>query len=156
MRHGPREDSRGILDPARLRRRVDFRRHLPAAPLRPYVEHYWLIDWDLTEPFEQQVVPHPAVNVVFQRFDDDPEFGEIAGVGQQLFSIKLAGTGRVSGIQFRPGGFRPFWGRPVAELTGRRVPITADPVCDGANDDRRQALDRFLLGRSPQPDRQAD
>jgi AraC-like DNA-binding protein len=156
MRHRPRQDSRGILDPARLLRRVDFRRHLPAAPLRAYVEHYWLVDWDLTEPFEQQVVPHPAVNVVFQRLDDDPEVAEIAGVGRQLFSVKLAGTGRVSGIQFRPGGFRPFWGRPVAELTGRRMPLQAEPVCAGTDDERCRALDRFLLGRSPRPDPHAE
>ncbi|MDH6464419.1 hypothetical protein M2302_004618 [Micromonospora sp. A200] len=41
----PRGDNRGILDPERLRREVRFRRHLPAPALRPWVEHYWLIDW---------------------------------------------------------------------------------------------------------------
>lgn len=113
----PRADDRGILDPARLRRRVRFRRHLPAVALRHWVEHYWLIDWDLTEPFEQRIVPHPAVNVVFQRDGDGPERAEVAGVGTELFSITLTGSGRVSGVQFRPGGFHPFWRRSVAELT---------------------------------------
>ncbi len=107
----PRADDRGILDPARLRRRVRFRRHLPAVALRHWVEHYWLIDWDLTEPFEQRIVPHPAVNVVFQRDGDGPERAEVAGVGTELFSITLTGSGRVSGVQFRPGGFHPFWRR---------------------------------------------
>lgn len=156
MRHGPRQDSRGILDPDRLMRRVGFRRHLPTAALRPYVEHYWLIDWDLAEPFEQQVVPHPSVNAVFQQFDPGPETAEIAGVSQELFSIKLAGTGRVSGVQFRPGGFRPFWKRSVAELTNRRVSLQAGPVCAGTDDDRSQALDAFLLDRCPEPDPLAD
>ncbi|WP_374102599.1 DUF6597 domain-containing transcriptional factor [Micromonospora sp. D93] len=67
MRHRPRGDSRGILDPGRLLREVRFRRHLPAESLRPWVEHYWLIDWVLNAPFEQRVVPHPAVNVVFRQ-----------------------------------------------------------------------------------------
>lgn len=73
---GPRADNRGILDPARLRREVRFRRRLPAAALLPYVEHYWLIDWDLDEPFEQRVLPHPAVNLVFRR---DPAGGPASG-----------------------------------------------------------------------------
>lgn len=143
MRHGPRQDSRGIVDPDRLRRRVSFRRHLPTAALRPYVEHYWLIDWDLAEPFEQQVVPHPAVNAVFQRADPGPEVAEIVGVGQKLFAIRLAGTGRVCGVQFRPGGFRPFWKRSVA-------------VCAGTDEDRCRALDAFLRARSPEPDPSAE
>ncbi|WFE63415.1 DUF6597 domain-containing transcriptional factor [Micromonospora sp. WMMD714] len=124
----PRGDHRGILDPVRLRREVRFRRHLPTPELRPWVEHYWLADWALTAPFVQQVVPHPAVNVVFRQDAGGPETGEVAGVGRRLFTVTLTGTGAVSGIQFRPGGFRPFWRRPVAELTDRRVPLTTDPL----------------------------
>ncbi|MER7418992.1 AraC family transcriptional regulator [Micromonospora peucetia] len=131
MRHQPRHDNRGILDPERLLRRVRFRRCLPAVALRPYVEHYWLVDWELTEPFAQRVVPHPAVNVVFIRHGDGPEAAEIAGVGLRLFSITLTGTGRACGIQFRPGGFRPFWRRPVAELTGQRRPLTTGSPAAG-------------------------
>ncbi|SCG62459.1 helix-turn-helix domain-containing protein [Micromonospora coxensis] len=123
----PRGDHRGILDPARLRRELRFRRHLPAPPLRDLVEHYWLIDWELTAPFTQRVVPHPAVNVVFGQADGGPESAEIAGVGRTLFTVTLTGVGRISGIQFRPGGFRPFLRRAVAELTGRRVPLAEVP-----------------------------
>ncbi|MEW1584567.1 AraC family transcriptional regulator [Micromonospora vinacea] len=169
MRQRPRGDSRGILDPGRLLREMRFRRHLPAEPLRQWVEHYWLIDWVLSAPFEQRVVPHPAVNVVFRRDDDGPEFGEVAGVGRDLFRITLSGTGRVCGVQFRPGGFHPFWRRPVSELTGRRVPLPAGrltrpdvPVCPGrspgppapapSDDERCRALDALLTAWQPQPD----
>ncbi|MEU1752414.1 AraC family transcriptional regulator [Micromonospora matsumotoense] len=199
----PREDARGILDPARLRRELRFRRHLPAPALRPWVEHYWLVDWALTAPFTQQVVPHPAVNVVFRQDAGGPETAEVSGVGRTLFTVTLTGTGTVSGIQFRPGGFRPFWRRPVAELTDRHVPLGTDPTaapttphaasphaaalttphaasphaagpttphaagpttphaagsavasprCEGTDDERRRALDAFLLAWAPQPD----
>ncbi|WP_446212246.1 AraC family transcriptional regulator [Micromonospora sp. IBSANI012] len=162
----PRGDNRGILDPERLRREVRFRRHLPAPVLRPWVEHYWLIDWALSAPFAQQLVPHPAVNVVFQQSEGGPETAEIAGVGQRLFSITLTGTGRVSGIQFRPGGFRPFWRRPMAELTGVRRPLAEVPDaaraaagsgaekghCAGTDTERRRALDAFLTAWAPEPD----
>ncbi|WP_328341016.1 AraC family transcriptional regulator [Micromonospora sp. NBC_00421] len=173
----PRGDDRGILDPARLRRELRFRRHLPTPALRPWVEHYWLVDWALTAPFVQQVVPHPAVNVVFRRDAGGPETAELAGVGRTLFTVTLTGTGTVSGIQFRPGGFRPFWRRPVAELTDRHVPLATGPAatpaaaagstvaptpaagpavaptrCEGTDDERRHALDAFLLAWAPQPD----
>ncbi|WFE33197.1 AraC family transcriptional regulator [Micromonospora sp. WMMD975] len=159
MRHEPRRDSRGILDPGRLLRQVRFRRRLPDPSLRPWVEHYWLIDWDLAEPFVQRVVPHPAVNVVFQAQDGAAEHGEIAGVGAGLFTVTLRGAGRVTGVQFRPGGFRPFWRRPVAELTGRRIPLAAPdlsavpgPVCPGDDDERCRRLDDLLTAWAPVPD----
>ncbi|MBQ1026235.1 helix-turn-helix transcriptional regulator [Micromonospora sp. C95] len=139
-------------------RRVRFRRHLPAVPLRQWVEHYWLIDWNLTDPFEQRIVPHPAVNLVAQRDGDGPERAEVAGVGTELFSIILTGSGRVSGVQFRPGGFHPFWRRSVAELTDQRRPLVdrADldvtPVCAGTDAERCQALDTLLTGWTPRPD----
>jgi AraC-like DNA-binding protein len=163
MRQRPRDDSRGILDPGRLLREVHFRRHLPTPALRPWVEHYWLIDWALSEPFEQRVVPHPAVNVVFRRDGDGPEAGEVAGVGLDLFRITLAGAGQVCGVQFRPGGFRPFWRRPVAELTGRRLPLPIrrlEPpdgqVCTGSDTERCRTLDTLLTGWTPEPDPAAE
>ncbi|MGW7410933.1 AraC family transcriptional regulator [Streptomyces sp. NPDC054863] len=169
---GPRRDTRGIVDAPELFARVHFRRREPAEPLRPYVEHYWLIDWDLAEPFLSHVVPHPSVNIVFQRYGRPGEFaagtfGEVAGIGLELFTQKLAGRGRVCGIQFRPGGFRPFLpGRPVSELTGRRVPLpevfpgfaaTPAAVLDPQEEDARvAALDDFLLALGPAPDPQAE
>ncbi|MFJ5141227.1 DUF6597 domain-containing transcriptional factor [Streptomyces sp. NPDC088707] len=127
----PRRDTRGIVDPAELLSRVRFRRHTPAPELRPYLEHYWLIDWELPEPYASHVVPHPSMNVVFQRYGalgapaaDARASAEVSGIGLGLFTQKLTEAGRVCGIQFRPGGFRPFapaW--PVSTWTGRRVPL---------------------------------
>ncbi|WP_030547116.1 helix-turn-helix domain-containing protein [Streptomyces albus] len=194
---GPRRDTRGIVDAPELLARVRFRRRLPyAEPLRRYVEHYWLIDWDLAEPYATHVVPHPSVNLVFQRYGNgtgpgsgagsgfESGFGELSGIGLELFTRKLAGTGRVCGVQFRPGGFRPFApGWPVSHWTGRRLPHTEvfpDPGGSGAvggsgllaapgsagapaavlepaeEDERVAALDSFLLAAGPEPDPRAD
>ncbi|MEU6949799.1 AraC family transcriptional regulator [Streptomyces sp. NPDC046316] len=172
---GPRRDTRGIVDAAELLTRVRFRRHQPAPELRPYLEHYWFIDWDLSEPYASHVVPHPSVNVVFQRYGDDggdmgegcASFAEVAGIGLELFTKKLTGVGRVCGVQFRPGGFRPFapaW--PVSEWTGRRVPLdevfadagaaSVEAVLTPAPEHARvAALDAFLLAHGPAPDAQA-
>ncbi|MFD6992807.1 DUF6597 domain-containing transcriptional factor [Streptomyces sp. NPDC059943] len=167
MAAAPRRDTRGIVDASGLFARADFRRRLPAPELRRYVELYWLIDWDLSEPYASHVVPHPSVNVVFQRFGAAPPWGEVAGIGLELFTQKLEGRGRVCGVKFRPGGFRPFapaW--PVSEWSGRRVPIAevlpasdADvrAVLDPPGEDARvAALDTYLLGLGARPDPQAD
>ena len=160
-----RRDTRGIVDPAELLARVHFRRPEPAEPLRPYIEHYWLIDWDLTEPYVSHVVPHPAVHIVFQRLAGEDAFVEIAGIPHGLFAQKLEGKGRVCGIKFRPGAFRavaPY--RPVSEWTGLRVrqpdvlpDIDPGTVLDPADETARvTALDSFLLALDLRPDPQAE
>ncbi len=150
----PRRDTRGIVEPAALMRRVDFRRLPPAPELAAYVEHYWFIDWDLDEPFEQHVVGHPSVNVVIMRPDaDSPIEAEIAGVGRDLFAIKLHGRGWVRAAQFRPGGYRPFHHGSVAELTDRQVPIAVPRFFEPDPDAlAAAALDSLLLGFLSEPD----
>ncbi|MGQ4447712.1 DUF6597 domain-containing transcriptional factor [Streptomyces griseus] len=171
MAAGPRRDTRGIVDAPDLFAHVRFRRREPAAALRPYLEHYWLIDWDLTEPYAAHVVPHPSVNLVLQRYEAgaSPEersgYAEVAGVAPGLFTRKLAGRGRVCGVQFRPGGFRPFApAHDVCDLTGRHVPaaevLRSPPPVDAVlvpddEDARVAALDAFLLGLEPRPDPRA-
>ncbi|MFD7509833.1 DUF6597 domain-containing transcriptional factor [Streptomyces sp. NPDC059853] len=166
MGQEPRRDTRGIVDAAGLFARVRFRRRLPAADaLRPYIEHYWLIDWtDLPEPYLTRIVPHPSVNLVFQRYGPPGRatgWGELAGIGPDLFIQRLAGTGRVCGVQFRPGGFRPFApDRPVSAWTGQRIPsgtaAETAAVLGPDDDDRRvAALDALLLTRGPHPGPQA-
>ncbi|MEV7236306.1 helix-turn-helix domain-containing protein [Streptomyces sp. NPDC051020] len=165
---GPRRDNRGIVDAHELFSHVHFRRREPAPGLRTQVAFYWLIDWDLPEPYTSHVVPHPSVNLVFQHHEstDEPAFAEVAGIGLQLFSQKLEGRGRVCGVKFRPGGFRPFApDHPVSRWSGRRlmadealaVPAPVTAVLDPAEEDARvAALDAYLLALAPEPDLQAE
>ncbi|MEV8016918.1 helix-turn-helix domain-containing protein [Streptomyces sp. NPDC086554] len=166
----PRTDTKGIVDAAGLLARTRFRRHLAAPALRPYVEQYWLIDWDLTQPYASHVVPHPSVNVVFQDLPGQEPFAEVAGIGLDLFTQKLEGRGRVCGVKFRPGGFRPFApSTPVSAWTGRRLLPLTEVFGPGDWDDwveavlspddehaRVAALDAFLLSLGPTADPQAD
>ncbi|MEU0300260.1 helix-turn-helix domain-containing protein [Streptomyces sp. NPDC006175] len=169
---GPGRETRGIVDAPDLFTRVRFRRRDPAPALRPHLEHYWLIDWDLPEPYTSHVVPHPSVHLVFQRTEpgsgaERTDSAEVYGIVQGLFSRRLEGRGRVCGVKFRPGAFRPFApDRPVSEWTGRRVPADealgtgppqAPAVLGPADEDARvAALDSFLLPLLPPPDPQAE
>lgn len=175
---GPGRETRGIVDAPDLFTRVRFRLRDPAPELRPYLEHYWLIDWDLSEPYTSRVVPHPSVHLVFERTESGggarrDGSAEVYGIVQGLFSQRLEGRGRVCGVKFRPGAFRPFAPqRPVSEWTGRRVPadeVLAAPVhgpsasaavpavLDPADEDARvAALDSYVLSLLPRPDPQAE
>ena len=85
------------------------------------VERHWLVSWDLPPGRRASVtlLPHPCVNLVHDR-----GMVVIAGVGRSRFTYALAGRGRVFGVKFRPGGFHPVYGRSVAELTDRTVPLS--------------------------------
>ncbi len=167
----PREDTRGIVEAPGLLARVRFRRRAAAVPLRRWVEHYWLIDWELAEPYVSQVVPHPCVNVVLERRGAAglaPDTGLVAGIGTGLFTTKLEGAGRVCGVQFRPGGFRPFLTppRPLSAFTGQQLPLArVFPGTEGEpsrvlgledEEDRAAALDALLLSRAPVTDPAAE
>jgi AraC-like DNA-binding protein len=103
-------------------RGVEFRLdRVPASSdLAELVERYWLVSWDLPLGHSGSVtlLPHPCVNVVFDR-----GMVAVAGVGTDRFTYTYTGSGRVFGIKFRPGAFRPFLGRPVVELTDQTRPL---------------------------------
>ena len=91
-----------------------LKRYEPSATLRRWIEHYWTVAWSDLPPTTRETIPHPSVQLVFEK-----EEATIHGVYRRRFTRTLEGTGRVLGIKFRPGGFHPFHGKPVGDLTGR-------------------------------------
>ncbi|WP_285704547.1 helix-turn-helix domain-containing protein [Microtetraspora sp. NBRC 16547] len=111
---------RGWVNPYAGLNAFDFVRQAPSSEISAYVEHFWVVTWaDLAEPYEQRIVSHPTVNMTIAQ-----DFHRIAGVIKGGFSYTMRGSGRVLGTRFRPGGFRPFLGGPVSQLTGRFVEIS--------------------------------
>src|ERR671917_2826038 len=89
-----------------------FQRHRftdPAPDLAPYVAHYWEVHWDVRgqPPYRQLVVPYPNVHLSFI----DGEAPLVRGVARGHVVRVLEGAGRVFGVAFRPGCFRPFLDR---------------------------------------------
>ncbi len=103
-------------------RDIDFRLdRVPAsADLAGLVERHWLVSWDQPPGRSASVtlLPHPCVNVVFDR-----GAVAVAGVGTDRFTYTYRDRGRVFGVKFRPGAFRPFLDGPVSALTDRTVPL---------------------------------
>lgn len=129
---------RGVLDLAHAEQNFALRRYYPSATLAPFLEHFWIIHWDLRgrPDYTAEVLPHPAVNLAFTR-----ERGWITGVTTAKYTYHLEGAGDVLGIQFRPGAFRAFFGSDVHTITDRTLPAT-DIFPDAGDSFRVRLLDR--------------
>jgi AraC-like DNA-binding protein len=110
---------RGVLHQSVAASQFALGRHQPSAAMAPFVDFYWILHWDLRgrPPHEQTILPHPNVNLAFERTGS-----AIYGVDRKLFVRRIEGQGVALGVRFRAGGFRPFWDGPVAGLNDRTVP----------------------------------
>jgi AraC-like DNA-binding protein len=148
--------TRGILRPHEGRRHFRLTRELPSPDLDPWVERHWMVEWDLDEPYTQELLNHPTINVAVE-----PQTAGVYGIRTERDRKTIAGAGRVVGIKFRPGAFQPFYGRSVHQLTNRVLPLSAVFGRDGdelaeavrAEPDAPFAvMEAFLRARLPAPD----
>jgi AraC-like DNA-binding protein len=109
---------RGVLNPHVFDGDVRHARVAPLAELAPFVEHFWIVHWDLRRPFRVETLPHPSVH-----FTIENRRSAIGGVNTGKFSRLLSGRGRVFGIKFRPGMFRSLLAAPVHTATDRVLPV---------------------------------
>ncbi len=155
---GARYDTRGVLDPGAAPRPFQVTRRPPPDDLAWIADYLWILTWDLRgrPPHRQRVLTHPSVNMTFTTGGR----ARIVGVVRGVFTETIEGRGRVVGVRFRPGGFRPFLGGPVSSITDRRVPVeevfglpgraTADAVIATPDDgDAAAMLEGFLRARAP-------
>ena len=161
-------EPRGILVPRLKGGSFCHERMAPSAALAEWVEHYWFVGWDMQghPPQQQETLPHPNVHLVIENDTDG-----VYGVHTARYTKLLAGQGFAFGIKFRPGGFRPFFGRAVAEIADQRVALlqlfgrageelarqVRACAASGARAPAGMAAvaDAFLMARLPQADADA-
>ncbi len=114
--------ARGVVAPALAGRMFRMERYLPPPDLAPFIEHVWIVEWDLRgqPPFVQRTLPYPSVHVAFYRVRSGV-FGVVTGA----FDYTLQGAGKVCGLKFRPGAFRAFLGRPLHTISDQVLPLSA-------------------------------
>lgn len=134
IRHKP-ATQRGILDPFNAARNFKLSRYVPSPDLAPFVEHYWVIRWDLhgQRPYTSEVLPYPNINVAFMK-----ERGWITGVTTGKYDYTLKDAGIVVGVMFKAGAFYAFWPHPAGTLTNTTLPVGS--VFPEANDLFRRKL----------------
>lgn len=157
------DPARGLLHRAESFKNFELLRLAASEDLEPFIEHFWLVIWDLDAPYTQENLPHPSQHLVI-----DPVGGTgIFGLQRAKFTYRLEGRGAVVGTKFRPGMFRGFLGRPMHEITDRTVPVQSVFSVDerilneelrGANDPATMAdrVEDILRERLPDPDPRAE
>jgi AraC-like DNA-binding protein len=156
--------AKGVVAPALACKTFRMGRYLPPPELAPFVEHVWIVEWDLRgqPPFVQRTLPYPSVHVVFDRARSGV-FGVVTGA----FDYELKEAGKVCGLKFRPGAFRAFLGRPLHTISDQVLVLSAvfgwddaaavDEVLDGADDAAMvEAAAGLLRARLPAPDSQVE
>lgn len=152
--------ARGILRFAPGPGNFHHARVAPSSALASLVQHFWIVRWDLRgyESRRPETLPHPNVHLVLERGHT-----RIHGVHTGRFTRVLEGEGCVFGVKFRPGGFRPFFGRPVSLLRNRSAAICdvfdaeaasleSDVFSRHHDADMVAVVERFFSARLPPPD----
>lgn len=153
------EPPRGVLNQKRGDL-IGLSRYHPNRNLAYFIEHYWIVTWDLQgkEPYEQDVLSHPSVHLVFEKGNT-----RIWGVVTGKFTRKLEGRGKVVGIKFRPGGFYPFYQKSVAEFTDSNLSfyevfdeelesLEQQILHHGENGKMVEQVEKFLMSYLPEID----
>lgn len=115
---------RGILKAEAGKQKFSLMRYQPAPDLAYFIEHYWVVRWDLRgeAPYRQVILSYPNVNLSFEQ-EHNGTFAGIYGVPKTTYPRLLQEDGVVLGVKFRIGGFYPFWKQSVSLLTGQTVAI---------------------------------
>jgi AraC-like DNA-binding protein len=111
---------RGVLKTAVSdRQRYRHERYHPSQDLDRYVEHYWVVEWDLrgVAPERAETLPHPSVHMIFEMDGRS----RIRGAARKKFSTLLKDRGAVFAVKFTPGGFYPFAGVPVSRFSDKTM-----------------------------------
>jgi AraC-like DNA-binding protein len=152
--------NKGILRPHEGRRHFRLTREPPSPDLDTWVERHWMVEWDLREPYTQELLNHPTINMAVEATS-----ACVFGIRTERDHRTISGAGRVVGVKFRPGAFQPFYGGSIHQLTNRLVPMTAvfGPSADelaaavrAEADEPFAVLEGFLRARLPEPDPQLD
>ena len=137
---GITEDSRGIIDPARMQQWVTLHRYPPGPELSGVIECFWAVSYRVPpgRVHTQQLITHPAVNlsVAHGQVQADarprPLEATVTGVGRRLYARRIAGTGWGIAAKSTPGGFGAFVPASVAGLNDRVLPLSDVLALDDA------------------------
>ena len=118
-----------MLRPVLAQGEFQHHRRAPCPDLAAVIEHFWYVSWDLRglPAQRQETLPHPNVQMVIER-----GAARIYGVHAGRFVKQLEGQDFAFGIKFKPGGFYPFYGKPVSTLEDQSVEISAFFGTEGA------------------------
>lgn len=118
----------GVLSAATFDDYSTLRAFLPSKQYRSLISHYWIVRWNIPEGTvyrPTEVLAEPVVNIFFL-----PDETFLYGLTTQTFDYEAKASGVMAGATFQPGGFYPFWRRPMSDLPPHKSDLNA--VLSGA------------------------
>src|SRR5260370_7801779 len=95
---------KGLLNLSVADGRVRLARYLPGQEIGFFVEHYWIVRWDLRgqAPFTSETLPYPSVHLVL-----DHGRSRLVGLPTGKFEETARGAGPLLVCHFNPTSFTP-------------------------------------------------
>ena len=115
-------DNHGLVRPWERNRSFRLESVAPSRQLERVVDRHWIVRWDLRgrDPFQQEVLPHPSVNLVVE-----PHGAWVWGVPTKRDVRLLQDQGWAVGTKFKPGAFTAMTGIEAVSLTDGRASVQA-------------------------------
>jgi AraC-like DNA-binding protein len=113
-------DNHGLVRPWERGRSFHLATLRPSPRAQRIIDRHWMVRWDRRgrEPFEQEILPHPSVNLVVE-----PDGAWVWGVPTTRDVRRLAGKGWAVGTKFTPGAFTALSGISAADITDKRISV---------------------------------
>jgi AraC-like DNA-binding protein len=112
---------------------VRYREIRPSAPLRSFVNTFWILEHDGDDAAPQRIVPdgHPELILNWSQPFESLQDGKwrsqarcfFAGQIDSPLMLRPKGPSRMLGIGFRPHGAASLFAAPMHELSGRFTPV---------------------------------
>ena len=121
----------GILRPREFATHAEVERLPCSSDLRPWVENFWCLRWDLPpgSSYLSSTLPHPACNLTLELGAPRPGVGVdrvvVTGVVTERFDVPVVDHGWVLGVKFRPGGLAAYGALDARALVDRTVPASS-------------------------------
>ncbi len=111
---------KGVLA-TEAQKHMTLKRYLPSPELAHFIEHFWIVRWNIEDgkSFDTEIISSPSVNISITS-----ESAVITGLVTGKFTYTIKGDGAVLGVKFKPGGFFPFYKKPVDRLTNQTLPLS--------------------------------
>ncbi|MGB3328177.1 MAG: helix-turn-helix domain-containing protein [Thermomicrobiales bacterium] len=129
-----------------------IRAYAPRDELAASIEYFWIVRWDLGEPWVSTTIPQPRIHLTIE--------GDrvlVYGIDRRQFRREIDGIGVVLGVAFRPAMFRSFTDRSLKAMQDRvepasaffRNPFPAPTLVDPSDDDLVAYVDGILCAQQP-------
>jgi AraC-like DNA-binding protein len=145
----------GVLSAYSFSECADIHAFSPSQELASRISHYWILRWNIPDGITYkptEVLSAPVVNLFFTRSESF-----LYGLSPKTIEYEAHHNQVIAGVTFLPGGFHPYWKKPMHTLPKGKIqlqailPAATLDFCQNLlaiPDDFRLAseLDQFFLG----------